>query len=59
MSELFHNNMKAYNDFILQLNSTESRDEAMRYVENMAAQYQWDSESLAVKSFWKIFNKKF
>jgi hypothetical protein len=59
MSELFHNNMKGYNDFILRLNATESREEALAYVGTIAEQYSWDNESLAVKTFYSIFDRKF
>ena len=59
MSELFHNNMKAYNDFILRLNATASREEALAHVHDVAAQYKWDNDSVTVKSFYKIFDKKF
>ena len=59
MSELFRNNMKAYNDFILHLNALQRRDEAMAYVQETAAQYKWDEGSAAVQSFYKIFDKKF
>ena len=59
MSELFHNNMKAYNDFILRLNSIDIRDEALLYVNEVSVQNQWDENSIAVQSFYKVFNKKF
>jgi len=59
MSELFHNNMKAYNDFILRLNSYSNREEALAYVAEVAAQYMWHENSLVVKSFYKIFDRKF
>ena len=59
MSELFHNNMKGYNDFILRLNATASREEALAYVGTIAEQYRWDNESLAVKTFYSIFDRKF
>ena len=59
MSELFHNNMKAYNDFILRLNSYTDRQQALDYVADIAAQYSWNNESLAVKSFYKVFDRKF
>lgn len=59
MSELFHNNMKAYNDFILRLNATSDREQALSYMGEMAQQYHWDNESLAVKTFFTIFDKKF
>ena len=59
MSELFHNNMKAYNDFILQLNAITSREEALAYVEEVAQQYKWDSNSVVVKGFYRIFERKF
>ena len=59
MSELFHNNMKAYNDFILRLNATSDRAEAMEYVKAVAEEYRWDDGSVVVKSFYKIFDRKF
>ena len=59
MSELFHNNMKAYNDFILQLNAIPSREEALEYVSEIATQYNWDNNSVVVKGFYKIFDRKF
>ncbi len=59
MSELFHNNMKAYNDFILRLNATVDRQQALNFVQDVATQYNWNSESLVVKSFYKIFDRKF
>ncbi len=59
MSELFHNNMKAYNDFIMRLNSYNNREEALAYVAEVAAQYMWHENSLVVKSFYKIFDRKF
>ena len=59
MSELFHNNMKAYNDFIMSLNAMASRDEAMEYVRGVAAQQKWDDASATVQEFYKVFDKKF
>ena len=59
MSELFHNNMKAYNDFILRLNSYTDRQQALLHVQDIATQYGWNSESIVVKSFYKIFDRKF
>ena len=59
MNELFHNNMKGYNDFILRLNATDDKEEALRYVDEISAQYGWDNESLAVKTFYSIFERKF
>ena len=59
MSELFHNNMKAYNDFILHLNAMATREEALAYVTEIAAQNNWDANSVVVKGFYKIFDRKF
>jgi hypothetical protein len=59
MSELFHNNMKAYNDFIMSLNAIADRDEALAYVHDMAAQQKWDDASPAVQAFLRVFDKKF
>lgn len=59
MSELFHNNMKAYNDFILRLNAITDRQTALEHVQLIAQEFQWDMESLAVKTFYSIFDRKF
>ena len=59
MTELFHSNMKAYSDFILVLNRITDRQEALDYVAQIAEQYQWDNESLTVKNFYTIFDRKF
>ena len=59
MNELFHNNMKGYNDFILRLNAIASRDEALNYMQQVARQYNWDNESMTVKTFFNIFDRKF
>lgn len=59
MNELFHNNMKGYNDFILRLNAIADRDEAMAYVNSVASQYDWDERSAAVQTFFKVFDRKF
>ena len=59
MNELFHSNMKAYNDFIMRLNSMEKHDEAYAYVAEMSRQQGWDNDSLAVKTFYSILERKF
>ena len=59
MSELFKNNMRAYNEFIMQLNGIDSRQEAMAVVADVAEQYQWDKNSAVVAAFYKVFDKKF
>lgn len=59
MNELFHNNMKGYNDFIMRLNALGNRKEALAYVNEIAQQYKWDDESLTVKTFYTIFDRKF
>ncbi len=59
MGELFHNNMKGYNDFISHLNALTHRDEALAYVAEIARQYKWNDESIAVKTFYTIFDRKF
>ena len=59
MTELFRGNMKAYNDFIMQLNDIADRDEAESLVKATAEQYHWDEGSLAVSNFHKVFDKKF
>ena len=59
MNELFHNNMKGYNDFILRLNAISDRNEALSYTQTIAEQYNWDNESMAVKTFYSVFDRKF
>lgn len=59
MNELFRNNMKAYNDFILKLNAIESREEALAATAEVAEQYKWSDDSLAVRTFYKILDRKF
>ena len=59
MSELFKNNMRAYNEFIMQLNGIGSRQEALAVVADVAEQYQWDKDSAVVAAFYKVFDKKF
>ena len=59
MNELFHNNMKGYNDFIIKLNSIVDREEALEYVRSIAQQYKWDENSVVVKTFYSIFDRKF
>ena len=59
MSELFKNNMRAYNEFIMHLNSLTSREEAMAHVAEVAERYDWDQNSAAVQAFYKVFDKKF
>ena len=59
MSELFHNNMKAYNDFIMALNVAASREAAMELVATVSQQYEWDENSVTVKNFHNILNRKF
>ena len=59
MSELFHNNMKAYNDFIMNLNAIADRGEALAHVQEIAVQQKWDNDSATVKAFYRVFDKKF
>lgn len=58
-NELFHYNMRAYNEFIMKLNAIDDRETALSYVGTIAEQYQWNSESLVVQTFYKIFDRKF
>lgn len=57
--ELFKDDMRVYNDFIVQLNETNSREEALAQVEQMARRYGWDENSPTVRTFRKIFDMKF
>lgn len=59
MNDLFHNNMKAYNDFILLLNATSNRTDALKVVEETASSFKWDKESLTAKKFMSVFDRKF
>ena len=56
---LFHNNMRAYTDFILRLNAIDNRDEAINYISEIAQQYSWNMDSIEVKTFNKILDRKF
>ncbi|MBO4751769.1 MAG: hypothetical protein J5526_03345 [Bacteroidales bacterium] len=56
---LFHNNMRAYTDFILRLNAIDNRDEAINYISEVAQQYSWNMDSIEVKTFNKILDRKF
>lgn len=56
---LFHNNMRAYTDFILRLNAIDNREEAVRYISEIAQQYSWNMDSMEVKTFNKILDRKF
>lgn len=56
---LFHNNMRAYTDFILRLNAIENRAEATQYISEIAQQYNWNMDSIEVKTFNKILDRKF
>lgn len=59
ITELFHGNMRGYNDFIMQLSDTSDRETALAIVAQAAEQHKWDEESTAAKAFRKIFEKKF
>jgi hypothetical protein len=59
ITELFHSNMRGYNDFIMQLNDIADRDTAEAFVNRVAEQNKWDENTAAVKAFRKIFDKKF
>ena len=59
MNDLFHNNMKAYNDFILKLNAASGREAGLEVLSETAAAFNWDKDSLTVKKFQTIFDRKF
>ena len=59
MTDLFHNDMRAYNDFILTLNAIDDRATALARVEQMEQQYGWDKSSLTAKKFYDTFERKF
>ena len=51
--------MRAYTDFILRLNAIDNRDEAIKYISEIAQQYSWNMDSPEVNSFNKILDRKF
>ena len=51
--------MKAYNDFILKLNAASGREAGLEVLSETAAAFNWDKESLTVKKFQSIFDRKF
>ena len=59
MSELFKNNMRAYNEFIMTLNDMTERETALTFMAETASQWEWNEESPVVQNFRKIFDKKF
>ena len=59
MSELFHNNIKGYNDFIMRLNEMSDREQALKYVEQVAEENKWKTDSPAVQNFYLAFDRKF
>lgn len=59
INELFHYNMKGYNDFITQLNEIQDRQVALQYVEEVAQQNRWVNDSPTVQTFMMLFDRKF
>lgn len=59
INDLFHNDMKAYNNFIIKLNDTPDRDSALKILNETGNAFHWDFNSLSVKEFTVIFNRKF
>lgn len=59
ITELFHGNMRGYNDFIMQLSETNDREKALAILAQAAEMNKWDEEAAAVKAFRKVFEKKF
>ncbi len=59
MNQLFHNNLKEYNDFIMRLNELSDREEALAYVAEVSEANKWKENSSAVVNFNKVFDRKF
>ncbi len=59
LTEMFHNQLKEYNDFIMKLNAFTVREDALAYVNMVAQEYNWDRESITVKTFFSLFDRKF
>ena len=59
MTELFHGNLKAYNDFIMELNGIDNEEVAMTRIAQVAQKQEWDSSSIVVSTFYQIVKRKF
>ena len=59
INELFAENMRAYNEFIMQLTKMNNTEDAVAYLKTIEEKYNWDRESLAVQTFIKVFERKF
>lgn len=59
INELFASNANEYNIAIEQLNTVNSKDEALRYLNGLKPIYNWDLESEMVKKLFAISQKRF
>lgn len=58
-NELFNQSQVEFNAAFQQLNSINSREEAMRYLESLKQVYKWKEENPTVKNFYALVEKRF
>ncbi|MDR0789553.1 MAG: hypothetical protein LBO06_02020 [Bacteroidales bacterium] len=59
INDLFFGNMKGYTDFIQELNSSESWEQATTIIDNYQQEKQWKDASLAFSTLITIIEKRF
>ncbi len=58
-NELFNQNQLEFNAAFQQLNSINTLEEAMRYMESLRQVYKWKDENPLVKNFYALVQKRF
>lgn len=58
-NELFNQSQVEFNAAFNQLNSINTLDEAMRYMESLKQVYKWKEENPLVKNFYALVQKRF
>jgi hypothetical protein len=58
-NELFNQNQLEFNAAFQQLNSMNTSEEAMRYLESLRQVYKWKDENPLVKNFYALVQKRF
>ncbi len=58
-NELFNQNQLEFNAAFQQLNSINTSEEAMRYMESLKQVYKWKDENPLVKNFYALVQKRF
>jgi len=60
ISELFGNNKDAYDEVISEINTFHAEEEAIAWISrNIASQFNWQDDSEAVQSFYKLLSDHF